>query len=167
MSHSHGAMPESAAPQPAAGGHSHGTGGGDPSSAIMAMVFQNFIQTPLFTTTWTPKTGGTYAATCIFLVLLAMIGRGLIAVKAALDQRWLNQARQRRFVVVAGQSPQAERAYSDPDAKIMTLLSENGVEEKVKVVTRTAGPPVMPWRFSVDLPRAAFVTLMAGVGYLM
>ncbi|EAS27432.3 copper transporter [Coccidioides immitis RS] len=145
-------------------GHSHG---GGPDSSIMAMVFQNFIQTPLYTEAWTPATGGTYAATCIFLIVLAMLGRGLIAVKAMLDERWLNQALERRFVVVAGQTPESERAYNDPGAKNATLLTERGVEEKVRVVRRTSGAPVMPWRFSVDLPRAAFVTVMVGVGYLL
>ncbi|EEP81152.1 conserved hypothetical protein [Uncinocarpus reesii 1704] len=157
MSHSHGA-----APQPV--GHSHG---GDPSSMIMAMVFQNFIQTPLYTVAWTPATGGTYAATCIFLIALAMLGRGLMAVKTTLDQRWLNQARERRLIVVAGQTPESERVHNDPEAKHAVLLTEKGVEERVRVVRRAGGPPVMPWRFSVDLPRAALVTVMAGVGYLL
>lgn len=145
----------------------HAHGGVDSSGTVMAMVFQNFIQTPLFTLSWTPSNSGAYAGTCIFLIALAMIGRSLMAVKSVLDQRWLNQARDRRFVVVAGQTPESERADSDPSAMNMSLLTANGVEEKVRVVRRTAGAPVMPWRFSVDLPRAALVTLMAGVGYLL
>lgn len=147
------------------GGHSHG--GTDANGVVMAMVFQNFIKTPLYTNDWTPTTPGAYAGTCIFLIALAMFGRSLMAVKAMLDQRWLDQARDRKFVVVAGQTTESQRAYNDPSAKDMVLLTENGVEEKVRVVTRTAGPAVMPWRFSVDLPRAAMVTLMVGVGYLL
>ncbi|WEW61408.1 hypothetical protein PRK78_006898 [Emydomyces testavorans] len=151
------------------GGHgaASSTAGSDESSAIMPMVFQSLIQTPLYTTAWTPSNSGAYIGTCIFLIVLAMFGRGLIAVKSMLDQRWLDQARDRRFVVVAGQTPESERVHHDPNARNATLLTESGMEEKVRVVTRTAGPPVMPWRFTVDLPRATLVMVMVGVGYLL
>jgi hypothetical protein len=99
-----------------------------------------------------------------------MLARGLVAIKSVLEQRWLDAARSRRYVVVADQTPMAERvaaADQDPDSKTSMLVSAQGVEERVRVVQRRAGPPVMAWRFSTDLPRAALVAVTAGVGYLL
>lgn len=67
--------------------------------------------------------------------------------------------------MVADKTPMSERLERDPDAK-HAVLSANGVEEHVRVVQQ-ANHGVQPWRFSVDLPRAALVTVMAGVGYLL
>jgi hypothetical protein len=134
------------------------------------MTFLNSETSNLFGAGWTPSTTAGYAGTCIFLILLAMLGRGLIAIKSILEQRWLDAARSRRYVVVADQTPVAERvaaADRDPDTKTSMLVSAQGVEERVRVVQRRAGPPVMAWRFSTDLPRAGLVTVTAGVGYLL
>ena len=35
------------------------------------------------------------------------------------------------------------------------------------VVKRWEGKKIPPWRLSTDLPRAVYVTLLAGVGYLL
>jgi copper transporter 1 len=45
----------------------------------MDMVFFYSTITPLFTDTWTPSGTGPYAGTCIFLIILAVIHRALIA----------------------------------------------------------------------------------------
>lgn len=67
------------------------TGGmdmGDSSSAIlmtsaeMAMVFFQSVTTPLYSSAWTPQGEGSYAGTCIFLIVLALIHRILIAVRS-------------------------------------------------------------------------------------
>ncbi|KAK2783831.1 hypothetical protein FQN51_004205 [Onygenales sp. PD_10] len=155
----------------------HGTPApGDPSltnSSIMqlsmTMVFQNDHATPLFSNAWTPRSHGAYAGSCIFLIILAIIGRSLFALKSVLEHRWAAAALSRRYVVVAGQTPVAERVLADPNASTGTLVSSNGVEEKVKVVKSVAGgvSEVAPWRFSVDLPRAALVMVIVGVGYLL
>ena len=68
--------------------------------------------------------------------------------------------------MVRGMAPEAEQITESTDAKNGTLIMERGVEEHVKVVRRRVRA-VTPWRFSVDLPRATFVTIMAGVGYLL
>ncbi|PGH04192.1 hypothetical protein AJ79_07170 [Helicocarpus griseus UAMH5409] len=160
------------------GGHSHGGSSGtpppsDPSSSpapimelSMTMVFQNMQNTPLYSNAWTPNSSGTYAGTCIFLIVLAIIFRSLLAAKSVLEHRWAAAAHLRRYVVVAGQMPEAERVLADPSASTGTLVSANGVEEKVRVV-RSLGAETAPWRFSVDLPRAALVMVIAGVGYLL
>lgn len=48
----------------------------------MAMTFFTSTGTPLFSMPWTPMTTGQYAGTCIFLIALAAICRGLLAVRA-------------------------------------------------------------------------------------
>ncbi|DAA74559.1 TPA_exp: putative Ctr copper transporter [Trichophyton benhamiae CBS 112371] len=159
--------------------HSHGSS--DPNMAV-AMVFQNIPATPLYTLSWTPRTSGAYAGTCIFLIVLGVVARVLLTAKSIMDRRFLAAARARRYVIVQGRrasisppgspttptEPESERSSEDADEKKTgRLISAHGVEENVRVVNATAGPPVMPWRFSVDLPRAAMVTLNAGVGYLL
>ncbi|EEH33442.2 hypothetical protein PAAG_04492 [Paracoccidioides lutzii Pb01] len=132
----------------------------------MAMVFQTTQATPLYSNDWTPRSAGTYAGTCIFLIVLAVMFRALLATKSMLEHRWAAAAMSRRYVVVAGQLPAAERIQMDPNASTGTLVSANGVEEKVRVVASLKGQTA-PWRFSVDLPRALLVMVTAGVGYLL
>ena len=111
-------------------------------------------------------TEGAYAGTCIFLVLLGSILRSLLAIKAVCEQRWLAQARNRRFVVVQGRTTETGRVDSDPDAKTAALVTANGVEERVRVVRR-AGREAVPFRLSVDVPRALLVVVIAGFTYLL
>lgn len=131
----------------------------------MAMTFFGGTGTPLYSMQFTPTTTGAYAGACIFLIILTMLYRSLYALRAVLENRWTNAAIQRRYVVVADRTPEAERIRSDEDAKT-AVMTANGIEEEVKIVYRpTRG--AQPWRFSVDLPRAALATVTSGVGYLL
>lgn len=47
----------------------------------MKMVFFTAHTTPLYSSVWTPRTIGQYAGTCIFLIVLSVIFRGLIAIR--------------------------------------------------------------------------------------
>ncbi|KAF7911544.1 hypothetical protein BELL_1790g00010 [Botrytis elliptica] len=133
--------------------------------SMMSMTFFISKTTALYSTMWTPTTDAGYAGTCIFLVLLATLFRGLLAVKAWKESAWLAEETNRRYVTVAGKGPKSERISIDSDSKNMTL-SENGVEENVMVVkTRTMG--VRPWRLTVDPVRAVMDTIIAGVGWLL
>lgn len=138
----------------------------DSSSMIMTMVFTNARDTPLFSSAWTPSSSGTYAGTCIFLIVLAIIDRGLIAFKAAMERHWMVAHLNRRYVAIAGKTTEAGRIDADPDAKFASLVTAQGVEESVKVVRSIAQGPI-PWRFSADLPRAALYLCIAGVKYLL
>ncbi|KAM0560960.1 hypothetical protein ACHAPJ_003458 [Fusarium lateritium] len=135
------------------------------SSSIMAMVFQTETRTPLYSDSWTPTNAGTYAGTCIFLAILAIIARCLVAVKAVQEARWLDREAARRYVAVNGKIPLSEQIASSPDARRMAL-SENGVEETVVVVERKQAA-TRPWRFSVDPVRACLDTVIVGIGYLL
>lgn len=136
------------------------------SMSMMDMVFFGSNRTPLYSSGWAPRSTGSYAGTCIFLVILAVIFRGLFAGKYILEHRWLDQQLNRRYVTVRGIPTEEERINADQEGKNMVLRSERGVEERVRVV-RSHVRTVTPWRLSVDLPRAAYVTVTAGVGYLL
>jgi hypothetical protein len=128
--------------------------------------FTDTQNTPLYSSLWVPSSSSAYAGTCIFLIILAIIGRGLVALKAVMEQRWLATALNRRYVLVAGKTPEAAAINSNPEAKTASLVTAQGVEESVKIVHRVRRGP-LPWRFSVDLPRALLYLCIAGVGYLL
>ena len=133
--------------------------------SMMAMVFQTTRATPLYANSWTPHSAGAYAGTCIFLVVLAIAARLLLAARTIQEARWLARDEKRRYVVANGKIPLAETLERDPDAKHMTL-SANGVEERV-VVVASHSSAARPWRFSVDPVRAVMDTTIVGVGYLL
>ena len=87
-------------------------------------------------------------------------------VRHVMDRRLLDRERNRQYIMIKGKPTEAQAISEDLDAKAGTLITERGSEESVRVVKRNIRA-VMPWRFSTDLPRAAFVTLLAGIGYLL
>lgn len=141
--------------------------GSDMSMSSMSMTFFSAQDTPLFSTQWTPMSSGAYAGTCIFLIILSFILRALFAFKHYLELRWVKQAFARRYIYVADKTPVAEQVAQDADSK-EGVLTVNGVDQSVKLMeARKHIAHVHPWRFSTDLPRAALVTVIAGVGYLL
>lgn len=55
--------------------------------AEMPMTFFTSTTTPLYSSAWTPKTAAQYAMTCLFLVFLCIIFRGLLAARC--NMLWL------------------------------------------------------------------------------
>ncbi|EFQ26735.1 ctr copper transporter [Colletotrichum graminicola] len=145
--------------------NSSSSSSGGSMSMMMMSIFQNSIKTPLYTEAWTPNSVGTYAATCIFLIFLAVCMRGMVALKSIQEKRWLDKDFKRRYISVNGKMGMAGQISSESMAKQM-VLSENGVEENVTVVQKQHGI-WRPWRFSVDPIRALIDTAIAGVGYLL
>ena len=141
------------------------------SSMSMPMVFVTDHSTPLFSSLWTPTTTGSYAGTCIFLVILAVISRLLQAYRRIREIKWHDKAVKRRYVVIAGETTeQREKQFGFGDAEKTeeATLTGRGVEERVRVLrTSRRGVETQPWRFSTDLPRACVFTVQAGVGYLL
>jgi hypothetical protein len=133
--------------------------------SMMSMTFFTSTMTPLYSAMWSPSSTGQYAGTCIFLVILATVFRGLLALKAWKETAWLDAEFNRRYVTVAGKLPKSERIASDSDSKRM-ILTENGVEEDV-VVVKKRSMGIRPWRITTDPIRAAMDTVIAGVGYLL
>jgi hypothetical protein len=146
-------------------GSDSGSSSSGHSSGGHASAFQNTIMTTLFSNDWTTTNTGAYAGTCIFLIVLAVVARLLVALKARMEVRWESQAVKRRFVAVNGKGPLAERISGDRESKQL-VLSENGVEEHVFVVENRT-QTTRPWRFSVDPVRALLDTVIVGIGYLL
>jgi Ctr copper transporter family len=136
------------------------------SSMTMMGIFTNSHRTPLYSESWTPTSSGAYAGTCIFLVILAIILRGMFAFKSICESRWAAKASNRRFVLVKGQPSEAGKIAADPESTKASLITVNGVEENVKVV-RNDRRGVAPFRLSVDVPRAVMTMGIAGVAYLL
>lgn len=133
------------------------------TASMMEMVFFSSYSTPIYSSMWMPKTIGQYAGTCIFLIVLAVILRALLALKAWKEAAWMDAEFNRRFVSVVGKPSKAERMSTDSKRMILT---ENGVEEEVVVVEKS-GMSVRPWRISIDPIRAVIDTVIAGVGWLL
>ena len=138
-------------------------------SHSMPMAFTNDHSTPLFSSQWAPSTAGEYAGTCIFLVVLAIISRMLVAYHHIIEAKWHDRAVHRRYISVAGETDRERQALPAHEKNDEATLTVRGLDEKVKVIrTPTqAGVHITPWRFSTDLPRACIFTVQAGVGYLM
>ena len=164
MAHSHGGS-DGMAGMDGMGSTDGSTGSTDSMVMTMMAIFQTNIATSLFSTLWTPANVGAYAGTCIFLIVLATIMRGLLAVKGWTEERWLDRELKRRYVVVQGRPALSDGLARDSLSKRM-VLSENGVEEDVMVVEKHKYHQ-RPWRFSVDPVRALLDTIIAGVGYLL
>lgn len=49
----------------------------------MIMTFFTSTTTPLYSKDWTPNGEGQYAGTCIFLIILAFLFRGILAIRSA------------------------------------------------------------------------------------
>jgi hypothetical protein len=151
------------------GGDGSGNSGSDSDSGHAmgghSTIFQSTIMTTLFSSDWTTASEGAYAGTCIFLIVLAIIARLLVALKGYMEARWESQDTKRRFIAVNGKAPLAERISQDRESKQM-VLSENGVEEHVYVVAKKT-QQTRPWRFSVDPVRALLDTVIVGIGYLL
>jgi len=133
--------------------------------SMMSMTFFTSTTTSLYSAMWSPTNTGQYAGTCIFLILLAVVFRGLLALRAWKEAAWVDAEFNRRYVTVAGKLPKAQRIASDSDSKRM-ILTENGVEEDV-VVVKKRSMGVRPWRITTDPIRACMDTCIAGVAYLL
>ena len=112
------------------------------SMADMAMVFFNSANTPLYTQSWTPKTAGQYAGTCIFLVVLAIVCRAMLVLRC-------------RFP--AGM----EKVHARKHADIFSQPPDDIDECK-----QSQAHP-RPWSIKESLFRGVLDTILAGVGHLL
>jgi hypothetical protein len=135
--------------------------------SMMSMTFFTSKTTPLYSPAWAPSTTGGYAGTCIFLIILAIVFRLLLAVKSRQEAAWLDAELNRRYINIAGRLPPSERP---PQQQVQepkkVVVTEAGIEEEVLVVRRRGGA-VHPWRITTDPRRAVTDTVIAGVAYLL
>lgn len=119
------------------------SGGMTMSMADMAMVFFNSANTPLYTQSWTPKTAGQYAGTCIFLVILPIICRALLVLRC-------------RFPAMM------EKVHARKHADIFAQPPDD-IDECKQAQT----PHNKPFSIKESLLRGVLDTVLAFVGYML
>ncbi|KAF2149530.1 hypothetical protein K461DRAFT_230953 [Myriangium duriaei CBS 260.36] len=139
-------------------------------SMSMQMYFTTSTTTPLWSARWTPSSTGTYAGTCVFLIVFALISRLVGAARQRLEQKWHDDALNRRYVVVADKDG-GEGQFSSSQIKGESetgVLTARGIDETVRVIkTKSRSKERTPFRLSVDLPRSMVYIVQAGMGYLL
>ncbi|KAG8625550.1 hypothetical protein KVT40_005951 [Elsinoe batatas] len=105
----------------------------------MSMVFFTSSSTPLYSSAWTPQTVGQYAGTCIFLIILSMLFRALVAIRCNFSHLWIRYSKYKETPIL----------YREMDE----LALKNGARR--------------PWNANEALARAILDTTLAGVGYLL
>ncbi|KIW18596.1 hypothetical protein PV08_02885 [Exophiala spinifera] len=106
----------------------------------MMMVFFTGTQTPLYSTAWTPSSTGQYAGTCIFLIVLAVIFRAILAIRSVFPR----------------------------DRYSATLLGPDHDKPTVRTMEfTTRGIQARPWTAHEAVSRAALDVVLAGVSYLL
>ncbi|OQE18011.1 hypothetical protein PENSTE_c019G04345 [Penicillium steckii] len=135
-------------------------------SMSMSVIFSDSHATPLFSNAWTPSSSAAYAGTCIFLIILAIVDRGLLAFKAVMERRWRALHLSRRHIATTDKNGESGCFESSPEPKATIMICDQGVEENARVV-RTVDDSPIPWRLSVDIPRAGLSLVILGVSYLL
>ncbi|KAF2221278.1 Ctr copper transporter [Elsinoe ampelina] len=110
----------------------------------MMMTFFTSSSTPLFAENWTPSSTGQYVGTCIFLIVLAVIFRGLVAVRCSFNELYYRYTHR--------QEPSwrtARIGQDEKDRNVQTGLVRGG------------------WTVEEAVPRAVLDTILAGVSYLL
>ena len=131
----------------------------------MFSTFSAGTGTPLYFSKWMPISITAYTGTCVFLIVLAISFRVLIAFRFVVEERRINTELNKRYVVITRKSNTKERVSTDSNSKI-ALLTENGLEEDVMVVRKKMEGP-MPWSIAVDGSKAAIDTIIAGILFLL
>lgn len=140
----------------------------DMSSAMnMSMVFVVSTTTPLYAAAWTPKSLGQYAGACVFLVVLAVAFRFLLAFKTVQEHAWKRRAAALQPVVFAPPESGRTSGASVDKAAPGEPESPAAAADGQRTAPEASGWAGHPWRFSTDLPRACMAVVISGVGYLL
>ncbi|KAI8962999.1 Ctr copper transporter family-domain-containing protein [Daldinia sp. FL1419] len=121
------------------------------TSAEMAMVFFQSVTTPLYSTAWTPKGQSSYAGTCIFIIVLALLHRVLIALRSIIFDS--NPGLHRHNKVMASSD-------SDTYPGSRTDLEVVGSQFRTQWNSH-------PFRVATETCRALLEVVIGGIGYLL
>ena len=105
----------------------------------MMMVFFSARNTPLYSSAWMPNGIGQYAGTCIFLIILSVVFRGLMAVRCNFTLLWTRWTRH-------NETPMLHREADE-------IYFKHGGRR--------------PWRINESATRAILDTTLAAVSYLL
>ncbi|KAK0379078.1 hypothetical protein CLIM01_03577 [Colletotrichum limetticola] len=130
--------------------HSHGT---EP----MPVVFHTKMATALFSESWTPRTPGQYAGTCLALIVFTIILRTLIAFKPMLEATVWAGEYQKSHSRVVEETARKERS-SPPTTRLILLRVAHGACE---VIIALLGYLLMLAVMSMNL--GYFLSILLGV----
>ncbi|KAI0867408.1 Ctr copper transporter [Hypoxylon argillaceum] len=122
------------------------------TSEDMAMVFFQNMVTPLYSLAWTPSNTHAYAGTCIFLIVLAVIHRALLAFRSLAFDGNPNLIA-RAHISSDKESLVAERIQPPRMGNLGHQLRERRARH--------------PFLVSVELGRSLLEVFVGGVGYLL
>ncbi|KAF2213834.1 hypothetical protein CERZMDRAFT_38267 [Cercospora zeae-maydis SCOH1-5] len=105
----------------------------------MEMTFFTSTATALYSNTWTPKSQGQYAGTCIFLICLGLIFRGVVALRYRFNALWTRSIQKQDTAMLRPKTDQHRDVRSSQ----------------------------RPWRINEAATRACLDTVLAGVSYLL
>lgn len=120
------------------------------TSADMAMVFFQSVTTPLYSSSWTPQGEGSYAGTCIFLIVLALVHRILIALRS----------------IIFDSSPGLRRHRKSEDTDSDDYPGSKSRVESVGLQFRSQWDS-HPFRVATETARALIEVIIGGIGYLL
>ncbi|KAH6646583.1 Ctr copper transporter family-domain-containing protein [Truncatella angustata] len=130
----------------------------------MAMTFFSSQNTSLFSQAWTPSTTASYIATCIFLLLLGAVMRGMLAIKPVIENAiWKLQSKKHEMLLSEEDCSEGidymkhHGHIRDGDVAIGGLY---GILQGMVKRWR-------PWRFKPSVSRALYETLLSITGYLL
>ncbi|KAJ8115033.1 hypothetical protein ONZ43_g4762 [Nemania bipapillata] len=132
--------------------HGDSIDGGLMTSEDMAMVFFQNMVTPLYSLAWTPNSTHAYAGTCIFLIVLAVIHRALMAF---------------RSLAFDGNPNLIARAHISSDKE--PLVSERIQPPRIGSLGQQLRERRSrhPFLVSVEIGRSLLEVFIGGVGYLL
>ncbi|KAI1774853.1 hypothetical protein F4818DRAFT_416957 [Hypoxylon cercidicola] len=119
------------------------------SSADMAMVFFQSVTTPLYSSSWTPQGEGSYAGTCIFLIVLALVHRILVALRSVVFD---STSTRRHTKIISSDSDDYPGSTSELESAGLRIRSEWNSH---------------PFRMVTEMARALLEVVIGGIGYLL
>jgi hypothetical protein len=148
---------------------------GSNQQAPMAMTFFSSKTTPLFSTAWKPSTTGQYIGTCLFIVVLGMALRLLLAVRGTLEDAVIPVRAHPGLRQQHGEGPEVdcERILSKAGCDGMALYQEQrqgsvgDVDSLFRCLARRLRSWREEWKFFPALFRATFELLVGGIAYLL
>lgn len=134
----------------------------------MAMTFFTSVTTPLYSTAWTPTSDGVYAGTCVFIIVLAVSHRVLIALRNILSEPAGHSAAAaaaaaRRRLKAEGGAPQS--ASSNDGHEEDVYPSRNGTPSFVYRIRQSMRQN--PFRVASETVRGLAEVFISGIGYLL
>ncbi|KAK1857116.1 copper transporter [Colletotrichum chrysophilum] len=135
--------------------HNHGHSNDGDGSMTMPVVFHTAMSTSLFSETWTPRTTGQYAGTCLTLIIFTIILRALLAFKPRLETTvWADDDTRGRLVVGHDDEETGKEGMPTRSNSKRQRNSDNGMRGIISEA-------------NIRLGRAIYEVIIALLGYLL